>query len=807
MSTKTGKALAVAAAIALVSAWAAGASALDSPEAKTMRCKYKIARALIGLGKKQMRIRSDCAIRQALGAVHPGVNCLGDPVDGTSTGSAHFDARLTEVRQRATAIGISIGNKCDAPFRSPETVSMSQLCDPPVTDRSGWDDILACGYDLMTESSDRLSGLVYRRPGIGGEPIDEAERLCRERLGEVVRAAFRGRVRQRTDCLKRQEKRGQELNCLATVAWPGRVEHVGYPRADRALTALLTDMRNTIEVWCSAGIEAMRFSDNASILDPTAGTPGGERFTSHDLFHVLTDEVLLEETRVVSTMFPSFTHCGDGVIDATRGEECDDGNTISCDGCDRGCTLSACLNGSACGPTEVCDDGNTLMQDGCDTSCQLETCGDGIVQQGLGEGCDDGNTVDCDGCDSNCSVTASCNNGVMCPSNGEQCDEGLGICLSGADVFSLCVSDVDCRGKCSGGSTPCMTNTDCAVDETIECVQSEGCGGRCEGGSEAGQLCATDADCLGRCLPDAGLGQVCTTNADCPTGMKCNTSSTCQHPRHGSACVEDIECGEGAHCEAATGCNVGNSNEIGDTCRDNCQLPACGDGAVDPLMGETCDDGNLLDGDGCDSNCTITECGNGIVTAGEDCDEGRGTCAGGYDDNQPCLLHSECRGFCFDAPEIPCTTETSILACGGATCFPASGCMGGNADSQTCRPNCKTSGCGDGVLDPGEQCDEGPGTCSGGADLGSPCASDASCRGICLTGASAGAPCFSNADCGAGTCGTASCTGGNDDTPDTCRQSCTLPVCGDGVKDGAEACDGADDARGACGCSTGCTCL
>ncbi|MFO0547520.1 MAG: FG-GAP-like repeat-containing protein [Polyangiaceae bacterium] len=56
----------------------------------------------------------------------------------------------------------------------------------------------------------------------------------------------------------------------------------------------------------------------------------------------------------------------------------------------------------------------------------------------------------------------------------------------------------------------------------------------------------------------------------------------------------------------------------------------CGNASVD--RGETCDDGNLVDGDGCDSNCTSTGCGNGILTAGEVCDDGNLTsgdgCAG-----------------------------------------------------------------------------------------------------------------------------------------------------------------------------------
>ncbi|MEO6030206.1 MAG: hypothetical protein ABIR79_25335 [Candidatus Binatia bacterium] len=47
---------------------------------------------------------------------------------------------------------------------------------------------------------------------------------------------------------------------------------------------------------------------------------------------------------------------------------------------------------------------------------------------------------------------------------------------------------------------------------------------------------------------------------------------------------------------------------------------ACGSNVVGP--GETCDDGNLVNGDGCDANYRPTACGNGVVTAGEQCDDG-----------------------------------------------------------------------------------------------------------------------------------------------------------------------------------------
>ena len=61
---------------------------------------------------------------------------------------------------------------------------------------------------------------------------------------------------------------------------------------------------------------------------------------------------------------------------------------------------------------ETCDDGNTVSGDGCSSACQTETggmidvvdlpvCGDGIVDE-TNEQCDDGNQVSGDGCSSAC---------------------------------------------------------------------------------------------------------------------------------------------------------------------------------------------------------------------------------------------------------------------------------------------------------------------------------------------------------------------------------------------------------------------
>jgi cysteine-rich repeat protein len=63
--------------------------------------------------------------------------------------------------------------------------------------------------------------------------------------------------------------------------------------------------------------------------------------------------------------------CGDGTIQASCGEQCDDGNAVDGDGCDSNCTLTACGNGIVTSGEE-CDDGNTVNGDGCSASCLRE---------------------------------------------------------------------------------------------------------------------------------------------------------------------------------------------------------------------------------------------------------------------------------------------------------------------------------------------------------------------------------------------------------------------------------------------------
>ncbi len=75
---------------------------------------------------------------------------------------------------------------------------------------------------------------------------------------------------------------------------------------------------------------------------------------------------------------PACVSCGDGTVDAK--EECDDGNTESCDGC-----------------SAKCQDEVGLV------------CGDGILNKGCGEECDDGNSTAGDGCSDTCTTETLAN--------------------------------------------------------------------------------------------------------------------------------------------------------------------------------------------------------------------------------------------------------------------------------------------------------------------------------------------------------------------------------------------------------------
>ncbi|MGB1276575.1 MAG: DUF4215 domain-containing protein, partial [Nannocystaceae bacterium] len=68
-------------------------------------------------------------------------------------------------------------------------------------------------------------------------------------------------------------------------------------------------------------------------------------------------------------------------------------------------------------------------------------------------------------------------------------------------------------------------------------------------------------------------------------------------------------------------CDDGNDNQ-NDGCLNDCSLPGCGDGFVDPET-EECDDQNEDQTDACLSNCKAASCGDSLIYEGvEVCDDG-----------------------------------------------------------------------------------------------------------------------------------------------------------------------------------------
>ena len=70
------------------------------------------------------------------------------------------------------------------------------------------------------------------------------------------------------------------------------------------------------------------------------------------------------------------------------------------------------------------------------------------------------------------------------------------------------------------------------------------------------------------------------------------------------ASVEAV-CGDGMLQWWAETCDDGNT-VAGDGCDENCYEEICGNGFVQPALGEECDDGNDVDDDGCSNDCEFT---------------------------------------------------------------------------------------------------------------------------------------------------------------------------------------------------------
>jgi cysteine-rich repeat protein len=179
---------------------------------------------------------------------------------------------------------------------------------------------------------------------------------------------------------------------------------------------------------------------------------------------------------------------------------------------------------------------------------------------------------------------------------------------------------------------------------------------------------------------------------------------------------------------------------------------ACGNGRVEP--GEDCDDGNDADCDACSNRCTlVTGCGDGTTCGSEQCDDGNADDCDG------------CSAACTTESGLRCGDGVVNAACGEICDPPAPGACGADCG--------RVPQCGDGIVDPGEECDDG---------------NDVDCD-ACTNA------CLAVSGCGDGAvCGAETCDDGNTDSCDGCSAACETEsgqVCGDGVVNAScgEQCD------------------
>lgn len=245
--------------------------------------------------------------------------------------------------------------------------------------------------------------------------------------------------------------------------------------------------------------------------------------------------------------------------------------------------------GNVCGDNvqasaEQCDDGNTVSGDGCSATCRDEfggMCGNMAVD--TGETCDDGNTTDGDGCSSTCQ---------------DEGGTGAGTCAA-PYTLTLTASGTDFEGTATGdtsGSTDQVTTAVCdeidsgagkdhvweitigqtsdlyiLIDENVTMFDSviRVMSSPCDASSEVPEFTGADG-----CADGEGASEF-LGYTDIPAGTY-------------YILVDGFEAADGGMYKLDVLVTA----------------PKCMDGTLDPL--EFCDDGNTTNGDGC-SGCEVDD--------------------------------------------------------------------------------------------------------------------------------------------------------------------------------------------------------
>lgn len=466
--------------------------------------------------------------------------------------------------------------------------------------------------------------------------------------------------------------------------------------------------------------------------------------------------------------------------------------------------IAVCGNGLL-EPGEVCDDGNTADDDGCSGDCadvdldydcskigeecvRVVICGDGVLQGE--EACDDGNTKEDDGCAADCSAVEDgyvcvrpgaacvtrpeCGNGTR--ERGEECDDGNATAKDGCDDLCQLEAGYDCPPMQSCTLRECgngVRSQDEACDDGNK-KSGDGCSDLCvvEGGFRCGAQGCQAVCGDGMVRGDEKCDDNNRTSGDgCSAACLVEPFTDCGNAQP-SVCKSTIKCGNGT-LEPGEVCDPPGTNGCAAGCKsfvpDMGDPPVCGNSIIE--LGETCDPPNV--GKGCSAKCAVENgwtcpqagvcfrnpyCGDSVVqqAQGEGCDPpnvGKGCSAG-------------------------CTVEMGWI------------CVGLGPST------CVKPVCGNGAVEPGEECDDGNDTNAKDGCNACQLASGYICP-------AAGKPCVIHCGDGVKT-GTEQCDDGNFKSGDGCNQGCKVEpgyacptpnqacvaaVCGNKTVDSGEGCD------------------
>jgi hypothetical protein len=412
--------------------------------------------------------------------------------------------------------------------------------------------------------------------------------------------------------------------------------------------------------------------------------------------------------------------CGNGFDDDLDGLiDCDDSD------CDGHISCIVCGNGVTEFPEE-CDDGNTLSGDGCSSTCKIEPCPcitynnyetyfenlplhtciprltwseTQFSAEVCGGFCSNNVTR---GCDSYPKIT----NAVIDPSTNkiqldfedwmldlaitvlvtDYCDVNISnIHLNATIETSSCIDALQIKDLSSPTLTFDAETVGCSTAGAILNLFMPLFISSFQPAMEEGLLYVVNQTLIDGTQPALCLceNNICDPTEDCGScpadcGACVCGDGTCDSSEDCSTCPED--CGE---CTCGDGTCEGDENCF--NCQADCGPCFCGNGACDP--NEDCAT--------CEEDCGACVCGDGTCDATEDCASCESDCG-------PCICGD---GTC-DATEdcATCEADCGACICGDDVCDPTEDCA-------TCEEDCGACICGDGTCDATETCYTCPHDC------------------------------------------------------------------------------------------------